>query len=101
AAMHERLQGLGYREAVLRSDSLLGPAGTVARGHEFHYSTCELVGEPSPAYLIDGAPEGYAAGDLFASYVHLHFAGYPALLEHWLECCRGYARARRPGGSAT
>jgi len=41
--------------------------------------------------------KGYAAGDLFASYVHLHFAGYPALLEHWLERCRAFARtSRRP-----
>ena len=88
ATMHERLQGMGYREARLPRDSLLGPAGTIVRGHEFHYSSCELDDGRHAAYSVDGAPEGYAAGDLFASYVHLHFAGYPALLEHWLERCR-------------
>ncbi len=123
AAMHERLQGMGYREGVLAADSLLGPAGTTVRGHEFHYSTCEIdrsgsagrTDSPSanctdstaagrggcighPAYLVDGAPEGYAAGDLFASYVHLHFAGYPALLDHWLERCRAAARIAPSGG---
>jgi cobyrinic acid a,c-diamide synthase len=93
AAMHERLQGMGYREATIAGDSLLGPRGVTVRGHEFHYSTCELENERHPAYIHDGAPEGYAAGDLFASYIHLHFAGCPALLEHWLERCRAFAAA--------
>src|SRR5262249_39686872 len=30
---------LGYREARLLADSPLGAAGTVIRGHEFHYAT--------------------------------------------------------------
>ena len=45
ATMHERLQGMGYREGRLFADSLLGPAGAAVRGHEFHYSTCELENE--------------------------------------------------------
>ena len=113
AAMHKRLQGMGYREGVLAADSLLGPAGAPVRGHEFHYSSCDIdraagsAASPAdgrsprpghPAYFIDGAPEGYAAGDLFASYVHLHFAGYPALLDHWLERCRTVARLVPSGG---
>ena len=98
AAMHRRLQGMGYREASVFADSLLGQAGSLARGHEFHYSACELDNARHPAYLVDGAPEGYAAGDLFASYIHLHFAGYPALLDHWLERCRASARNRPHGG---
>lgn len=101
ARMHERLQGMGYREGLLFGDSLLGPRGTAARGHEFHYSSCELDNARHAAYLVDGSPEGYAAGDLFASYVHLHFAGYPALLEHWLERCRAFARAPHPGGPSS
>jgi len=98
AAMHERLQGMGYREAQLASGALLGPAGETVRGHEFHYSSCRIDGGDHAAYLVDGEPEGYAAGDLFASYIHLHFGGYPALLEHWLERCRSFARTPRPGG---
>ena len=101
ARMHERLQGMGYREGLLFGDSLLGPHGTAARGHEFHYSSCELDNARHAAYLVDGSPEGYAAGDLFASYVHLHFAGYPDLLEHWLERCRVFARAPHPGGPSS
>ncbi len=101
ATMHPGLQGLGYREARLRADSLLGPAGAVARGHEFRYSTCEIDAASRAAYLVDGVPEGYAAGDLFASYVHLHFAGCPALLEHWLERCRAFAGASRSRGASS
>ncbi len=101
ARMHERLQGMGYREGQLFGDSLLGRRGTAARGHEFHYSSCELDNARHAAYLVDGSPEGYAAGDLFASYVHLHFAGYPALLEHWLERCRAFAGVPHPGGPSS
>ncbi len=99
ATMHSRLQALGYREARLHGDSLLGPAGAVVRGHEFHYASCDLTPAASPAYWVDGSPEGYAAGDLFASFIHLHFAGVPAALDHWLERCLAYARERCPGGS--
>jgi cobyrinic acid a,c-diamide synthase len=98
AAMHERLQGMGYRSARLAADSLLGPAGTVVRGHEFHYSSCALSRPSSPAYDLDGSPEGYAAGDLFASYIHLHFAGFPDLLEHWLDRCRSFSPSAPSGG---
>ena len=99
AAMHTRLQGMGYRQGSLATGSLLGPAGAVVRGHEFHYSSCRIDGDGSgrPAYLIDGTPEGYAAGDLFASYIHVHFAGYPRALDHWLERCR-VARPTVSGG---
>ena len=101
AAMHARLQGMGYREARLFASSLLGPLGVPVRGHEFHYSSCELENDRHPAYVVDGSPEGYAAGDLFASYIHVHFAGYPALLEHWLERCRDFARAQPQGGPSS
>jgi len=98
AAMHTRLQSMGYREARLTADCLLGAAGSVVRGHEFRYSSCAFdEGRPS-AYICDGAPEGYAAGDLFVSYIHLHFAGCPELLEHWLGRCCAYAV--RQGGSS-
>ncbi len=43
--MLERRRALGYVEAELAEDSLWGASGSVARGHEFHYS--ELVGDPT------------------------------------------------------
>ena len=46
-----RRMTLGYREATLLGEAALGPAGTVLRGHEFHYATLVGSGEAS------GAPE--------------------------------------------
>jgi cobyrinic acid a,c-diamide synthase len=49
-----RLQ-LGYREARLLIDSPIGGAGSVVRGHEFHYATLISYGDDAPlAELTDG-----------------------------------------------
>ena len=80
--MLKRLKALGYREITLRADGLLGPAGTKARGHEFHYSemppkpaTCpgSITSRPERAA---NAAEGYSK-NVLASYVHLHFGSNP------------------------
>ncbi|MHB0934761.1 MAG: cobyrinate a,c-diamide synthase [Armatimonadota bacterium] len=97
ARMHRRLQRMGYREGVLYRDSLLGPAGTALRGHVFHYSSCEPADTDHTAYLLDGTPDGYCAGNLLASYQHLHFAGCPQVVAGWLTHCREYADSRLMG----
>ncbi len=95
--MLPRLKALGYREVTLRTDGLLGPAGTRARGHEFHYSEIEAETEDLPRlYLIADrqgttpAPEGYCLGNVLASYVHLHFSSNPEVARHLLDHCRAY-----------
>jgi cobyrinic acid a,c-diamide synthase len=46
---------LGYREARLTADSPLGVAGTLIRGHEFHYATLAMPGKDAPlAEVTDG-----------------------------------------------
>jgi cobyrinic acid a,c-diamide synthase len=46
---------LGYREARLLIDSPIGSAGSVVRGHEFHYATLISPGDDAPlADLMDG-----------------------------------------------
>lgn len=92
AEMTPRLQGMGYREGRLSQDCFLGPKGLVVHGHEFHYSRVEVSGgEPTAYQVFKGGEflrsEGYAKGNLFASYLHLNFAGHPEILEHWLEHC--------------
>jgi len=89
ATMGPRFSALGYREAVTLADSLLGPAGTTARGHEFHYSRLAPAPGASPnvdaIYSLSGrsgrleAPEGFALGHVLGSYVHLHFGSNPDL----------------------
>jgi cobyrinic acid a,c-diamide synthase len=51
----QRKLQLGYREARLLSDSPIGSAGGVIRGHEFHYATLTAPGDDAPlADLTDG-----------------------------------------------
>ncbi|MGY2894038.1 cobyrinic acid a,c-diamide synthase [Deinococcus sp. UYEF24] len=81
---------LGYRDAEVLHGSPLAPAGTKVRAHEFHYSA--LVGEATlPAYRIGGQPEGYAQGNVLASYLHLHLSADPALSESFVEACRPFS----------
>ncbi|WP_051963218.1 cobyrinate a,c-diamide synthase [Deinococcus misasensis] len=75
---------LGYREVTFLQDTPLGVAGTQVRGHEFHFS--RLKESPThPAYQTDAGPEGYARGNVLASYVHLHYAGFPVLARHFMQ----------------
>ncbi len=39
AVMSKRMRSLGYRQIALESDTLIGKAGDILRGHEFHYSS--------------------------------------------------------------
>lgn len=81
--MTGRGRALGYREVATARDTPLGPAGTVFRGHEFHYS--ELVCPPAlaPAYRMSGRAgagvEGWGVGRVLGSYVHAHFGSNPIL----------------------
>jgi len=93
--MRPRRMALGYTEVVFTDPTPLGPAGTTARGHEFHYSTLEPV-PPSVkrAYRLGGpgAPdraEGYLIGRTLMSYVHLHFASNPELPRAFIAACAG------------
>lgn len=88
ATMHPRLQGMGYREGTVCADGLLGPAGLRLRGHEFHYSRCAAGSDARSAYLLDGQVDGYSMDNLFASYLHLHFAGCPRVVDAWMDRCR-------------
>jgi cobyrinic acid a,c-diamide synthase len=99
--MLPRLKALGYREVTLTADCLLGPAGTRGRGHEFHYS--EIISEPAglpklyqltPRRSGEPTPEGYSAGQVLASYVHLHFGSNPEVARHFVDCCRRFKENR-------
>jgi cobyrinic acid a,c-diamide synthase len=77
ARMTDRLS-LGYREARAPHDSPLAERGTRVRGHEFHYSAVEPGAGERPAWEVEGrGPEGFVAGNVHASYLHLHWAATP------------------------
>jgi cobyrinic acid a,c-diamide synthase len=57
----ERKLHLGYRQARLLSDCVLGASGGTVRGHEFHYARVTETGNDAPlAEIADG--EGNALG---------------------------------------
>jgi cobyrinic acid a,c-diamide synthase len=89
ARMLKKRKALGYVEVRLKEDCLLGNAGTVARGHEFHYS--ELIenfqGRPEIRAVYEAASRkgtvvsGFQYKNTLASYVHLHFHSNPGFAE--------------------
>jgi cobyrinic acid a,c-diamide synthase len=85
--MTDRLVDFGYCEIRTNSQSILGPAGTTARGHQFHYS--RALGKGGEAYTVHQGsriyPEGFVFSNGFASYVHLHFLSNPALARNMLN----------------
>lgn len=73
----ERGLHLGYRRVRLAATSPLGPAGTVYRGHEFHYARTLNEG-PGQALFVaadaggrDLGSTGLIDGPVFASFIHL------------------------------
>ncbi len=85
AVMRKSGLTLGYRTMKLARSCILGAAGMLARGHEFHYST--LVPQGSLTYacgLTDArgdskGPDGLSVGNAVGLYTHLHFASQPQI----------------------
>ena len=79
----QRRMNLGYREATLRKDCSVGPAGGVVRGHEFHYARVIEAGTDEPvADLRDAAgraigPSGGRRGRVTGTFFHA-IAGFDA-----------------------
>jgi cobyrinic acid a,c-diamide synthase len=92
ATMTERLT-LGYREAVAPADSSVAAAGTRVRGHEFHRTTCTPHAGSTPAWQWTKAhADGFVARGVHASYLHLHWAGTPAIAPRFVAACRSAQR---------
>ena len=94
ARMGERLAALGYREATAATATPWLAAGAHVRGHEFHYARVEPADGGGTATHADGRalgpawslaargaeqPEGFVAGGVQASFLHVHWAAFPQL----------------------
>ncbi|MBE6099684.1 MAG: cobyrinate a,c-diamide synthase [Anaerovibrio sp.] len=100
--MNTKLQMVGYVEAELLCDGLLGKKGDIIRGHEFHFS-----GETDPSMQDQRAFRftrsrngeryygGYSIGNVLGSYLHMHFAGYPKTAANFVEKCLLYKAGKR------
>jgi len=87
AAMTGRLT-LGYRDAVAISPSWLAPVGTRVTGHEFHRTATTPGAGATPAWAWrERLAEGFVAGNVHASYLHLHWAGTPEIAERLVAAC--------------
>ena len=96
AVMTDRLT-LGYREAVTRRDSFLGPTGTVLRGHEYHRSVVSPAGEDLDLTgRFGGGRAGYVSASLVASYLHQHLAASPRIAERFVAAAARSEAARAP-----
>ncbi len=93
-----RPMGHGYVVARVDSDNPFMPAGTVLRGHEFHYS--QVTGGAGAVRTvlalergtgIGGGRDGVVAGNALAAYTHIHALGTP----EWAPAL--VAAARRGG----
>jgi cobyrinic acid a,c-diamide synthase len=87
ARMTGRLH-LGYREAEAATATPWLDAGERVRGHEFHYSEVEPAsGEPAWMLRARGREraDGFAAGAVQASYLHVHWAAYPELARRFVR----------------
>jgi cobyrinic acid a,c-diamide synthase len=89
--------GFGYGEGELLVDTVLGPAGTRLRGHEFHRSVV-VAGRPGALRIRrPGRPaivDGFAEPLLLATYLHVDLAAHPEACRHFLALAAG---DRRPG----
>jgi cobyrinic acid a,c-diamide synthase len=97
AAIEKKPQGHGYVSAEVTGRNPYFPAGTLLRGHEFHYSRLLNVGRTRYAYRMtrgygmDGKNDGFIYKNVLASYMHLHASGVPS----WAVNFVGLAAARR------
>lgn len=95
--MGKRLTRFGYCEATALHDTLLAKKGETLRGHEFHYS--DFSGSLTVALdcckwrdgvAISRWQGGFQHHATFASYLHVHFAQRPSLLNRWLALARNH-----------
>ncbi|MCE0828770.1 cobyrinate a,c-diamide synthase [Buttiauxella ferragutiae] len=95
SAMGKKLTRFGYCESRALAPTLLADTGETLRGHEFHYSefTPQIPAVMACSKTRDGAvlqawSGGWQVGNTFASYLHIHFAQRPTLLNRWISAAR-------------
>ncbi len=92
--MTDRLNDFGYVTVTFSQDCLLGPKGTVTRGHSFHYSRICSAVPTHTSYEVEFSlsgkhqSEGFTSGRVLASYVHLHFRANPVVARHFMAAVR-------------
>ena len=91
--MTDRLVHFGYADLHFLDDGL-AEKDTWLRGHSFHYSRVIDDGGTDKKAVAhyslsgDAHPEGFTAGRIFGSYIHIHFAGSPLVASRFVSLAR-------------
>jgi cobyrinic acid a,c-diamide synthase len=97
-AMVRRLT-LSYTLAESTRPNILTPAGSIVRGHEFHFSSVQDI--PSDAEFAYKLKRGIGVGDsrdgwtcynTLASYMHTTFLSDDRMAERFVESCVNHSR---------
>jgi cobyrinic acid a,c-diamide synthase len=101
AIMTDRLT-LRYRNLSADHDQLLAKTGATVTGHEFHRTTVEPHHGAAAAWSVDGEPAGFSTDpartgrkSVHASYLHVHWAGYPDLAQRFADAVHDHAWTMR------
>jgi len=101
--MTDGLVHFGYADVQFVGDGL-AVKGTRLRGHSFHHSRIAEDGDVTKTAIVHytlskkSEMEGFAAGNVFGSYVHVHFAAEPALAARFVSlgnCAREKCKEQR------
>jgi cobyrinic acid a,c-diamide synthase len=92
ARVQSQLAAIGYAQVECTSNSGWLQIGEQARGHEFRYSVIDEMPEEIQRHyrvstMAGERSEGFAAGSVLASYIHLHFGSCPQFAERFVAAC--------------
>ena len=96
AVMTGKLQTVGYIEARMVKDTVLGRKGSLIHGHEFHFSLEEGETDNVRPFEFTRLRNGHKyqagrkLGQVLGSYLHLHFAGCPQAARAFVEACAAW-----------
>lgn len=91
------LRRFGYIELAQTVDTLLGPAGTTIKGHEFHYWDSSDCGSACVATKPTGGGWAcvQASGSLFAGFPHLYFPSNPSCTAAFVQAAAAWREKNR------
>ncbi|MCR5833207.1 MAG: cobyrinate a,c-diamide synthase [Selenomonadaceae bacterium] len=98
--MNRRLQSVGYVDAEILHDCIIGKRGDKVHTHEFHFSS-EIGTTPGEnIFLCTKLRTGdrYSAGlirkNVVGSYLHIHFTGCPDIAKNFVDSLIDYHNSK-------
>ena len=94
--MTDKLQMVGYVNATLTKNCIIGSVNDKIQAHEFHFSieeenlSAEKIFDCEKLRTGEKYFAGFANENIVASYLHLHFVGCPSVAKNFVEACRKF-----------